>query len=30
MATKSFESVGHIAHMNIREKWAPYKHIIGA
>lgn len=25
----SFETVGHIAHLNIREDLEPYKHVIG-
>ena len=25
----SFESVGHIAHLNIRDELLPYKHVIG-
>ncbi|EPX73835.1 tRNA methyltransferase Trm5 [Schizosaccharomyces octosporus yFS286] len=24
-----FTAVGHIAHMNLREEWLPYKHLIG-
>ena len=25
----SFESIGHIAHLNIRDELLPYKHVIG-
>ncbi|OCF43865.1 tRNA (guanine37-N1)-methyltransferase [Kwoniella heveanensis CBS 569] len=25
----SFTSTGHIAHMNLREEWLPYRHLIG-
>ena len=25
----SFESVGHIAHLNVRDELLPYKHVIG-
>ena len=25
----SFETVGHIAHLNIRDELIPYKHLIG-
>lgn len=25
----SFTQTGHIAHMNLRDEWLPYKHIIG-
>lgn len=25
----SFESIGHIAHLNLREELLPYKHVIG-
>ena len=25
----SFEGVGHIAHLNIRDELLPYKHVIG-
>jgi len=25
----SFESVGHIAHLNIRDELLPYKHVVG-
>ncbi|CEM20974.1 unnamed protein product [Vitrella brassicaformis CCMP3155] len=25
----AFETIGHIAHLNLREQWLPYKHIIG-
>lgn len=25
----SYTQTGHIAHVNLREEWLPYKHIIG-
>jgi tRNA G37 N-methylase Trm5 len=25
----SFETIGHIAHLNLRDEYAPYKHVIG-
>lgn len=27
--TSSFETIGHIAHMNLRDEQLPYKHLIG-
>ena len=27
--THAFESIGHIAHLNLRDGLLPYKHIIG-
>ena len=27
--THAFESIGHIAHLNLRDELLPYKHIIG-
>lgn len=28
-APSSFTTIGHIAHLNLKEEHAPYKHIIG-
>lgn len=25
----SFETIGHIAHLNLREEYLPFKHVIG-
>lgn len=25
----AFEGIGHIAHLNLKDEWLPYKHIIG-